>query len=257
MSLKKDKNYFGKEVEDAIVLYSQVDNQFVKDRLFNLVIYPALNKLAENVIHDRKFYNTGNDSYIDIKHDLVVYLHDRLHKFDPSTEKKAFSYFNRISINWVFGKMREVGNETYGKVEIEEIDEERDLDMEVYHNEYTDELREFCQKWAKWGNNYLNYFYFIRDDKIVPFSETDKKIANAIFNLFENSHSIDIYHKKSLYILIREQVGCRTPRMTDVIKVLKPLCYQMYLDYRDTGSTQYWHRYLYYPEKYTDEDIYV
>lgn len=250
MSLKKNKNYFGQDVEDAISLYSQMDNTFAKEKLFNMVIYPALQKLAENVIHSRKFYNTGYDEYINIKHDLVVYLHDRLNKFDPESGHRAFSYFNRIAINWVFANMRRIGDETYGKVEVEEVDEQRDLITEDYQDQYIEELKEFCQKWSKWGNDHLNYFYFIKNDKVVDFKPADKKIANAIFNLFANSNSIDIYNKKALYILIREQVSCKTDRITEVIKVLKPMCKEMYLQYRETGSTKHWHRFLYYPDTY-------
>lgn len=253
---KPTKNYyFGPEVEDAISEYLKSESKFTKERIFNKTIYPALNKLAENVIHDRKFYNYGYDEYINIKHDLVVYLHERLNRFDAGAGHKAFSYFNRISINWVFANMRRVAKETYGKVEVVEIDNNRDLDSEQYNTEYLDELRDFCLKWSSWGNNNLEYLFFEREGKIVDFSPADKKVANAIFNLFQNSHSIDIYDKKALYIMIREQVNTKTQRITDVVKVLKPLCYDMYMEFKKNG-TRYWHRFLYYPEKYTDKHIY-
>lgn len=252
MSKKPREPYFGKHVNDAIVEYSNPENTPVhKTKLFNTIIYPALNKLAENVIHNSKFYNYGIDGYADVKHDLVVYLHERLNKY--SLEKgRAFSYFNTISLNWVRANMRRVSDEAVGMVELQTIDDERDILNEVSHADYLDELRDFCVKWADWGDEHLDYFFFIKNGRIVPFLDRDKKIANAIFDLFRNCKYLDIYEKKALYILIREQVEVKTQYITDVVNVLKKLYKEMYVEYKQSG-TKYWHRHLYYPDEYCQE----
>lgn len=249
------KMYFGKEVEEAIVQYNESDNRFFKERLFNNIIYPALNKLTENVIHNRKFYSYGYNDYTSIKHDGVVHLHERLHKY--KLEKgSAFSYFNRITINWInatYNDNNANNQEHTGK--LEEVDLSRDVVNETYTSDYLSELQDFCQKWSKWGNTHLDYFFFVKDGKIVPFSKRDRQIANAVFDLFEHSHEIDIYNKKALYIMIRERVDVKTQYITDVVNVLKVLCKQMYLEFMTTG-TKYWHRFLYYPDNIELEDIY-
>ena len=63
---------------------------------------------------------------------------------------------------------------------------------------------------------------------------------------------IDIYRKKALYILIREQVNVKTQTITDVVNLLKPLFREMFKDYKLNG-TKYWHRFLYYPEEIEGE----
>ncbi len=256
--MKKEKNlpYSGKAVEDAIVAYNLEVNTIKKERLFNTIIYPALNKLAENKIHGMKFYKHGSDSYSDVKHDLVCHLHERLEKFDPSKGSKAFSYFDRISINWVYANMRRVGEDTYGRCDLSEIDNHRDIYNESFNSEYYSELKDFCYKFSKFGVKHLDYFYFQKDGKVKNFTDVDKKIANAVFNLFSNSGSIDIYDKKALYIMIREQVDVKTQLITDVVKVLRPLCKNMYFDYKENG-TKYWHRHLYYPENIESDDTYI
>lgn len=234
--------YFGKPEEYAIAEYIVETNNSRKEKLFNETIYPALNKLAENVIHNRKFYNYGEDEYVNIKHDCVVHLHSRLSKFNPEKGCSAFSYFNRVAINWVFANMRRVSDEINEKGSLEEVDLRRNVVNEVALIDYQEELRDFCQKWSIWGNSNLDHFYFEKDNRIVPFVQRDKQIANAIFDLFAKCEWIDIYNKKALYIMIREQVNVKTQSITDVCNMLKPLQKQMYRDFLKTG-TETWENY--------------
>jgi len=239
--------YFGPDVEEAIVEYCKSESSTQQQILFNSKIYPALSKLAENRIHISKLTNFGNDTYSDTKQDCVCFLYEKLGKFDPSRGYKAFSYFDRISINWVWARMRTIAEDTYGKCDMNQIDLSRDVDLEVIETQVQDELREFCRKWSEWGMEHLDYFYFVNNNKIVHFSKKEKQVLNAIFNLFENSSTIDIYRKKALYILIREQVEVKTQIITNVVNVLRPMCQEMLIEYKRSG-TKFWHRFLYYPD---------
>lgn len=259
--------YFGRSVEEAIVEYNNSNSKVHRELVFTSTIYPALAKLVENVIHNRKFYEYGADDYSNVKHDCICYLHERLNKY--SFEKgKAFSYFNRITINWVFAFMNKLNKErtlfpTFHsddddeRPSIHEIDRRRDLDREAAEEEYQIELTDFVEKWSAWGNDNLDNFFFVKDNKIVPFTLKDKQIANAVFDLFKQCHRIDNYNKKALYICIREQVDCKTQSITDVVNVLKLLYKGMYFEFKRSG-TRYWHRFLYYPEgigELTDEKL--
>lgn len=223
--------YFGKEIEEAIIEYNRLGSDLEKQKLFNRKIYPALNKLAENVIHSKKFY--GREV-----HDCVVHLYDALCKYSPG-KGKAFSYFNMVAINWVWANMKIV-SESNNKVDLSEVDKNRNIDVEYYRQESLNELSEFCQKWSTWGNTYLDHLFV---------TQREKKIANAIFTLFKDCEFIDIYNKKALYILIREQVDVKTQYITDVIRILKPLFKEMYQEYRVNG-TKNWSRYLLIEEEY-------
>ncbi len=247
------KIYFGIDVENAIVEYCNSNNRLLKEQIFNTQIYPALSKLAENRIFLSKItQNFPRYSYSDAKQDLTCFLYEKLSKFNPGMGKKAFSYFDRVSINWSYAKLRELAENTYGRTSIDQVDLTRDIDSEVLNLNAGEALEDFCFKWADWGNEYLDYFYFYKNGKIIPFDNTQKKVLNAIFDLFKNSKGIDIYKKKTLYILIREQVNVKTQIITDVVNVLKPLCQQMLREYHKNG-TKYWHRYLYYPEEIEGE----
>lgn len=262
--------YFGKEVEQAIVEYNQTDNRYHQERLFNSTIYPALSKLIENVFHNRKFYQYGLDAYPAVKHECICHLHARIGKFNPE-KGKAFSYFNRVTIHWVFAFVNRLNKERAMFPEFVNEDEDgeerpslsvvdysRDLYREQAEDDYKESLSDFVQTWADWGNEHLDYLYFVKDTRIVPFTYTDKRIANAIFDLFKQVHSIDTFNKKQLYLLIREQVdGVKTQQITDVANAIKGMCKNMFLEFQSTG-TKYWHRHLYYPEgigETTDENL--
>lgn len=247
MTKKKTEPYFGKTVENAINEYCNLPECSDKQKLFNNIIYPALSKLAENVIFNKNLTNFGGDSYTDVKQDCVCFLYEKLGKYNPNNGSKAFSYFNKVCINWVWAKMRDVAENTYGKCDVEHIDYSRDVDLEVFQQDIQEQIQDFCQKWHTWGMEYMDYFYFIRNSKPANFNSDEKKVLEAILNLFKNSHSIDIYKKKALYILIREQVNVETQIITNVINVLRPLCKSMFIEFKQTGTT-YWHRHLYYPE---------
>jgi hypothetical protein len=61
----------------------------------------------------------------------------------------------------------------------------------------------------------------------------DAKIADAVLELFRKRENIDIFHKKALYIYIREMVDAKTPKITQVVNKIyecfKPE-YQFYID---------------------------
>jgi hypothetical protein len=181
---------------------------------------------------------------------------------------KAFSYFNRITINWVFAYQNKITKEKTlfpdffiddgdERPSIHEIDRRRDLLREEYDEEYKTELSNFMSEWADWGNDHLDYFYFVKDGRIIPFGLKEQRIANAVFDLCKQCHRIDNYNKKALYFWIREQVECKTQTITDVINVLKGLQKSMYMEFKKSG-TKYWHRFLYYPDgvgEWSDEKI--
>ncbi|NBU81643.1 MAG: hypothetical protein EBS55_08350 [Flavobacteriaceae bacterium] len=239
--------YFGKPIENAIIQYQQSTSELERNKLLKDIILPALNKLAENIIHKLKFYRYGNYSYSDMKDMCVSHLFDRLHKYDGTKGYKAFSYFDKITRNWVRATMRQIENE-YGKgevagrpaqnitvvpIELYNPDISRDVINEFSNAEYLEDLRDFCAKWAIWG---------IRNTDILFKTKKERNVADAIFNLFKNSDSIDIYNKKALYILIREQYNVKTQVITDVLKKLKPLQQQMLQDFLKTG-TRNWSKY--------------
>ena len=58
--------------------------------------YP-FDKLVENIIHTFKFYHF-DVPYEDVKHEVVAFLNEKIHKYNDPTKGKAFSYFSIIEL---------------------------------------------------------------------------------------------------------------------------------------------------------------
>ena len=65
--------------------------------------------------------------------------------------------------------------------------------------------------------------------------ELDKKIANAILELFRKRENLDIFNKKAFYIFIKEQVDADTPAITKIIKRMKDIYKELYNQYSKNG----------------------
>lgn len=224
-TLSKNKIYFGPDVEAAIIEFNNEPIKHKKDLIFNKVIYPALNKLVENVINTWKFWKYET-TYQDLKSDIVVYLYERLGMIEP-TAGKAYSYLTICTKHYCIKKNQDLHKEMIRKGEMKEVDEERNIDAENYRTAYQDDLKDFIQIWSAWSLANL--------DKLFK-SKNDKKVADAIITLFKNSNDIDLYNKKELYILIREHSKLDTQYITKVSQILKGLFFKMFEEYRSTGK---------------------
>lgn len=225
--------YFGPHIQDAIIQYNIEENPIIKERLYNLLIYPALNKLVENNIHNRKLYEYGTENYSNTKLDCVCYLTDRLYKYAQG-KGLAFSYFNRISINFLIQNKRKIDKKRFNAMKLETIDEQRNVVNEEFLKQYQEDIQDFIDKWSDWGIEHV---------EILFERKRDQRIAEAIFNLFKNCHRIDNYNKKALYMMIREQVETKTQYITSVTNVLKELRDEMYIEYLNS-DTRKWKYFL-------------
>jgi hypothetical protein len=96
----KNKQYFTKETEDAILLYNTLTNDIDRNRLYDAQIKYPFDKLVENIIHTFKFYHF-DVPYEDVKHEVVAFLNEKIHKYVDPSKGKAFSYFSIIAKNYL------------------------------------------------------------------------------------------------------------------------------------------------------------
>lgn len=208
----KGKNYFDAEVNDAIIQFNISEKRSERERLFSNLIYPALNKLVENIIHKWKFYNYEN-TYIDLKAETVTYLYQQLDKYKPETGSKAFSYFTIIARNYLIKQSKDLVSRNKSHSDLMTVDPSRNLMVEVTNEQYRETLSEFLKYWCK-------YVHINIDDIFIH--PRDKSICLAFLNILENSVEIDLFNKKLIYIYIKEQTGLSTSvHITKVMKLLK------------------------------------
>ena len=99
-SKAKNKGYFRKEHQEAIVQFCQSECPKEKEHLYTNIIREAIEKLSENLIYVYGFHKQ-HDNVDVLKQDCVINLYETLHKFDHTKGHRAFSYFNVVAKHWL------------------------------------------------------------------------------------------------------------------------------------------------------------
>ncbi len=224
---KKSNIYFTQETEDAIIAYLASDDQVFRNRIFDEKIDYAFHKLAENIIHTFKFYYTDVDTINELKHEVVSFLLEKLHLYNP-TKGKAFSYFGTIAKRYLIIYNEKNYKKVKEKGTLEEADEDKII-VEDLVRESNDDKNLI--------NDFIDYFVLYVDahlEKLFPRSQ-DQKTADVILELFRKRENLEIFNKKAIYIYIREMIDVDTFQITKVIKILKRVYYDTYNEYYENG----------------------
>ena len=222
---KKSNVYFTKITDYAISAYNRTDVHFaLREKIYRRFIYPAFMKMAENLIN--KVKPTYIDStFTDLQTDLVTYLTERLNKFNPEAGK-AYSYYTRTSFNYLIAE----NQKAYSKLKADSleinIDEQRNVITEIHNDEMQETLHYFMDAYIDYCYDNLNYIFT---------NPADIHVADSILHIFESRENIEDFNKKALYIFIRERTGLETTNITRVIKVLKQIYEEKFLEYERTN----------------------
>jgi hypothetical protein len=222
---KKSNVYFTKITDLAITAYNGIEDDRVKrEKIYRRFIYPAFMKLAENLINKVK-PTYIDSSFVDLQTDLVTYLTERLNKFKPDSGK-AYSYYTRTSFNYLIAE----NQKAYSKLKADtlelDIDEQRNIVTEIHNDEMRETLKYFMDAYIEYCYDNLNYIFT---------NGTDIHVADSILHIFETRENIEDFNKKALYIFIRERTGLETSNITRVIKTLKQIYTDKFLEYEQSN----------------------
>ena len=224
MKQKKNKKvYFGPEVDVSIAKYNNEADAAVRSLIYQREIKQPMEKLVENIIHTFKFYYTDNVPSPQVQHEVVSFLVERLHKFDPSKGSKAFSYFGMIAKNYCILKNKK----NYKKlIEHKRIDLDESIDLEQEDNSDQPNIERFFEQYLAYWEDRVGLYYK---------KEKDQRLAEAFLDLFRKRDRIEIFNKKALYIYIREMTNANTQQITKIVKEMKGRWKQMYSDHLELG----------------------
>jgi len=254
---RQKRNYFTQETEDAIVQYNLSKDKNFKSNIYSREIHYPFYKLTENIIHTFKFYYTdGVENLEDLQHEIMVFLLDKIHLFDPSKGAKAYSYFGTIVKRWLI-----IYNQKNYKKKIESVDIgdiTKHQNVEVGDNSFfmlNAKLEQTSQKFIESDSNFgdeLHIKGYKDGDRLSIFvdlyvnyvtkniysyfpKEYDAQIADCILELFRKRDAIDVFNKKALYIYIREMIDVKTPKITKIANKLYKIFKEKYLVYLQKG----------------------
>jgi hypothetical protein len=223
---KKSIDYFTLDTQQAIMDYRAETSLAIRDKIFNEKIYYAFYKLAENIIHTFKFYYTEVDNINELKHEVIAFLLEKLHLYNPD-KGKAYSYFGTIAKRYLIVYNNNNYKRLKGKANVEEVDNDKTITNELILTQ-PDYFR---------GVNFIDLFIKEVDDKLLDLfpKPQEARVGDAILELFKRRENIDIFNKKALFIYIKEITDTPTPVITKVIKVLKEIYKNMLDDYLERG----------------------
>ena len=112
------------------------------------------------------------------------------------------------------------------KVDLLAADEDEGVIHQLGGDERKKELKDFIDYFTEYIDKHM--FTMFKKEK-------DRKVCDAINQLFVRRENLEIFNKKALYIYIREMTDVDTPVITKVTKVLKKLYKNLYQEYKQTG----------------------
>lgn len=222
----KSKIYFGPVVDEAILTYNVSEDTVLKNKLYSTIIQPAFDKLAENIIHTFKFYYNDNDSYVDAKHELVVFLFEKMKNYKQQNGK-AFSYFSIVAKNFCilrtkvnYKKLKDI--QSIEGTSGDSVDDVLGIADVEYDTTEDQKLISFVEAFIVYWDNNAPRIYT---------KEEDLRIVWAVLELFKKRHNIEIFNKKALYLYIREMTDSDTLKITSIVRSLKDQYRHMFSDY--------------------------
>ena len=224
-------NYFTQETEDAIVAYNKATSTDEKEKIYHRHIHYAFFKLTENIIHTFKFYYTEVDNIEDLQHEIITFLLQKIHLFDPTKGAKAYSYFGTIVKRYLIIQNTKNYKKRVDKAPVEELYKDLNHSYELdtplnqadYISDFIDQYVGYCSE---------NIYELFPKDK-------DAQVADAILEVFRKRENIDIFNKKALYIYIREIIDVKTPHITRVADQLGEIYKEQYIFYLNNGYTNF------------------
>lgn len=208
---KKEKIYFSKKTEEAIVEYNNEQCDKKRNEIYENKIKFSFEKLVENIFNTFKFTYFDN-SPLEIQRETVSHLVSNIHKFQ-SGKGKAFSYFSIVAKNYLIFHNNNNYKRYNQHVDISDTPSETSVCLQTEDAHHKDvQTQEFMKLLVNyWEKNVHKIFNKVKD----------LNIAYAVIELFRNCDRLENFNKKTLYLYIREMSNCKTQQITKIINKMK------------------------------------
>lgn len=182
------------------------DREVLREKIFKEKINTPLKRLVENILFNFKLFSPDVDSKTQ-QRDCFTFLYLKFVNFNPWKKTKSFSYFGTVAKHYFLGNKKEYSKNTKITYDYEankeNVDKEKKEDPEMYKKKDTsldlfNFIIESIEKEMKKGNT----------------SKNDKKVGDAIIQIFKNHEILGVYNKNQVYQLIKENSGLETKDIT-------------------------------------------
>ena len=134
MQKPKKTLYFDVEEEQAVLDFLKAETQVERDKIFNEKLYYPLSKLVESIINRYQLHRK-NITYEENFADTMSYLMQQSGMFKPEKQKKAYSYYGTICVNYLLGESRKDSRKINSNVDfdtsIQKLEDEYNYSYEI------------------------------------------------------------------------------------------------------------------------------
>ena len=222
-SKAKNKGYFRKEHQEAIVQFCKSDCPREKEDLYTNIIREALEKLSENLIYVYGFHKQ-HDNVDVLKQDCVINLYETLHKFDPEKGHRAFSYFNVVAKHWLIIHSRKKNKRQYRMVSIDDPDNDINVDALFHQNGQfvapPDTLLEKQEKTEEIKQLFREIRKRVRNEREV-------RCVDAIIEIFNKVDELDFLNKRAIFVYVREMSGLNSKQLSVCMSSIRNIYRQL------------------------------
>ena len=230
----KTKNqYFTADTEEAIIEYVNETDQDKRNAIYNARIKYGFFKLTENIIHTFKFYYTEVDTIQHLQHEVITFLLEKLHLYKQG-KGKAFSYFGTIAKRYLILYNNNNYKKLKQKTGVDAVDTDQSIVIDLTNNYSPDEPMDRATEFIEYLLRYFELYIFDHFPK-----PEDAKTADAILELFRKRENLEIFNKKALYLLIREMVDVKTPKITKIADKLHGIFKSQYIFFLENGYAKF------------------
>ncbi len=185
---RKNELYFGPNEEEAVVKFLNSTDEVERNLIFNEWLKKPLDKMIESIIRRYQLYRKC-ESFEELHSDTVSFLMTKVHKYEASRNKKAYSYFGTIAKNYILGLL--IKDEKYIKLTSSyedissDIENNEDLSYNIDNDKFS--MDEFIIKLIEGiklelseGNQAI----------IKKLNENEKKVGYALIEILENWETV-------------------------------------------------------------------
>lgn len=202
----KQKMYFSDREENAFKEYISSTDSAYRNKLFNDILYPAFTKMVESIIRTYNLFKPGED-FQDTFNDVMSHLISKVNKFDPSKNKKAYSYCGTICKNYALHERQKAQDRMQVNMSYESVFNDINPDLRITYNKSIDNDN-FQQELMKRSS--IEISKMLDEPEKNNLSESDVKVGMALINILNNWDNIfsemesKKYNKSQVDLFIKE-----------------------------------------------------
>jgi len=215
----KKKMYFSETEEELFKQYCQSDDEVFRNRVFNETLYPAFTKMVESIIRRYTLFTPGEE-FDDTFNDAMSHLISKVNRFDPTKNKKAYSYCGTICKNYVLHKRQKAQESLQKNISYDTMYNEIHPDMRIAN----EKLLEPTFPQIMVSNAAEEIVKMLDEPNKYKLNESDVKVGQALYNVLTNWDDIfselntKKYAKSSIDAYIKETTFLSTKQIRDAKK---------------------------------------